>query len=60
MGGAPIFFNPGAPRDIFINPWAPQGPIKNTFKNNVKINIYPFFEETFEGPFGPRGQTPLD
>ena len=30
-----------------MNPW---GPIKNTFKNKVKINIYPFFGETFEAP----------
>ena len=47
---APIFFYPRGPRGYLINPWGPRGPIKNTFKNKVKINIYPFFGETFEAP----------
>ena len=48
---APFFFvYPRGPWGILINPWGPQGPIKNTFKNKVQFNIYPFFGETFEAP----------
>ena len=35
----PFFFNPRGP--WVINPWGPRGPIKNTFKNKVKLtSIY--------------------
>ena len=43
----PIFFLiPRGPCGILINPWGPRGPIKNTFKNKVKLRfIYKSLEE---------------
>ena len=32
-----IFFNPRGPWGYLIHPWGPRGPIKNTFKNKVKL-----------------------
>ena len=44
-----FFLIPGAPGAILIAPGAPRGPIKNTFKNKVKIHIYSFFGGDIRG-----------
>ena len=35
----PNFFYPRGPWGMFNNPWGPQGPIKDTFKNKVKLGF---------------------
>ena len=59
-----FFFTLGAPGGILINPWGPRGPIKNIFKNLVKLaSTYkrnPGARGTGGGPLslpgaGPRG-----